>query len=66
MNTTADRSVLRLLERDASVDELHAYLEKEITEHFGLSSNYGDILQVSETLKRWFSDNWRGTRMPGV
>jgi hypothetical protein len=39
MNTTADRSVLRLLERDASVDELHAYLEKEITEHFGLSSD---------------------------
>jgi hypothetical protein len=51
--------VLRLLERDASVDELQAYLGKELTEHFGLTSIPSSERRISETLKKWFLDNWR-------
>ena len=57
--------VLRLLERDASIEELQAYLEKELTEHFGIGYVDADVQRVSKTLKSWFSDNWRETRTPG-
>jgi hypothetical protein len=52
--------VLRLLERDASIDELRAYLGKELLEHFGVPAIESDLRRVSETLKKWFSDKWVG------
>jgi hypothetical protein len=58
--------VLRLLEQGASIDELRAFLGKEVTEHMGISCIDAEVRRVSETLKKWFSDNWRDTRTPGT
>ena len=43
--------VLRFLERDASIEELQAYLEKELTEHFGIGYVDADVLTCSEFRK---------------
>ncbi len=48
--------ILGLLSRGASVDELRACLEFQLTEHFGLtSSGEASAQEISAKLKNWFS-----------
>jgi hypothetical protein len=56
---------LRLLERDASVDEIVAYLKWVTLEHMGLSEVAGPEV-FAERLRQWFKSKWEGTRVPGA
>ncbi len=56
---------LRLLERDASVDEIVAYLKWVTLEHMGLSQ-VANPEAFAERLRQWFKSKWEGTRVPGA
>jgi len=56
---------LRLLERDASADEIAAYLKWATLEHMGLSQ-VTSLEAFAERLRQWFKGKWEGTRVPGA
>ena len=56
---------LRLLERDASTEEIVGYLKWVTLEHMGLSQ-VAEPEAFAERLCQWFKSNWRGTRVPGA
>ena len=56
---------LRLLERDAPVDEVVAYLKWVTLEHMGLSQISAPET-FAERLRQWFKSKWEGTRVPGA
>jgi hypothetical protein len=56
---------LRLLERNASVDEIIEYLNWVTLEHMGLSQ-ISDPRQFVALLQEWFATKWAGTRVPGT
>ena len=56
---------LRLLERDASADEIVAYLKWVTLEHMGLSQ-VSEPNAFAERLRSWFKSKWEGTRVPGA
>ena len=56
---------MRLLERDASLQEIVDYLKWVTNEQMGLGMSSGHE-QFAEQLCKWFSASWRGTRVPGT
>lgn len=57
---------VRLLEQNASIDEIVAYLNWVTLEHMGLSQVSSPAEEFARQLQEWFSKNWAGTRVPGV
>lgn len=57
---------LRLLERNAGVGEIVAYLNWVTLERMGLSQVSPPAEEFARQLQDWFSKNWAGTRVPGV
>lgn len=57
---------LRLLERNASVDEIVAYLNWVTLEQMGLSQASLAPEKFARQLQEWFSKNCAGSRVPGV
>lgn len=57
---------LRLLERNAPIDEIVAYLNWVTLEHMGLSQVPRSAEQFAKQLQEWFSRKWAGTRVPGA
>jgi hypothetical protein len=53
---------LRLLEEGASAEQLSAYFEKELSEHFGLTVRPGAVAEFSETLVRWYRGKREATQ----
>ena len=56
---------LRLLERDASVEEIVAYLKWVTIEHMGLPET-SSAQDFAQRLREWFKSKWEGTRVPGA
>src|SRR3954466_1285239 len=56
---------LRLLERDASADEIVTYLKWVTLEHMGLPQ-VSEPVAFAERLREWFKGKWEGTRVPGT
>jgi hypothetical protein len=56
---------VRLLERNAPIDEIVQYLKWVTDEQMGLSLTSGHE-RFAERLKEWFSTKWAATRIPGV
>ncbi len=49
--------LLHRLERGKSVQEIAAFLDRELTEHFGASSP-SSSLSFATKLEAWFSQHW--------
>jgi hypothetical protein len=56
---------LRLLERDASAEEIVAYLKWVTLEHMALPQ-IDNPEAFAERLRHWFKSKWEGTRVPGA
>jgi hypothetical protein len=56
---------LRLLERNASIEEIVAYVHWVTLEHMGLSQ-VSDPELFARRLQQWFGSKWAGTRVPGA
>ena len=55
---------LRMLESGATVEEIDAYLKRELCEHFGLSpTNPQGPERLAVEAKEWFEREWKGTRV---
>lgn len=57
---------LRLLEQQATVDELCAYLANIVGEHMGLcdpTTARAEALAFASKLQTWFSSRWSGTHV---
>lgn len=50
--------ILRLLESDATEAEIAAYLRAELSEHFGMQAEVGDVTPVARRARSWFSEHW--------
>lgn len=50
--------LLRMLERDASAEEVAHCLRQEIEEHFGLDPQHYDFPVFASRLRYWFQDRW--------
>lgn len=57
--------VTRLLEGGASITDITAHVQHELTDHFGLSAAPRGELHFAEQARRWYEDSWAGTRVPG-
>ena len=58
---------MRLLERNAPIDEIVGYLDWVTHEHMGLPGiPNASSRDFAARLQRWFSANWSGTRVPGT
>jgi len=53
--------LLRMLEQDATPDQLSAYLQTELRDHFGLSPIPTREDEFASRAAAWFQDRWRGT-----
>jgi hypothetical protein len=56
---------VRLLERNASAEEIVGYLNWVTLEHMGLSQ-VSDPKAFAAQLQQWFTGKWAGTRVPGT
>ena len=54
-------SLLRRLEQGQGPKEIAAFLEREITDHFGLEPHHYDFDHVATEARRWFVEMWEGT-----
>ena len=57
---------LRLLEREATTEEIAAFLDWAALEHMGLSELRVTSVDFAGRLQQWFDASWRGTRVPGA
>jgi hypothetical protein len=56
--------MMRLLERDAPVHEVYAYVKREVTGHMGVTWHVDlDVRTVlfAHQCRDWFDQGWRGT-----
>jgi hypothetical protein len=52
--------VMRMLEQDASVEKIDAYLKDELVNHFGLSPTDSKELELlAVKAKAWFEKSWK-------
>ena len=58
--------MLRLLERDASAEEISAYLDGIALGYMGLSVVNPPSIEFARRLQHWFGLRWKGTRVPGA
>ena len=56
--------LLTLLDSEAQNREIARYLQKEITEHFGLPPGIYRFTAFAERLRRWFDRGWRHCAQP--
>ena len=56
---------LRLLERNATIEEIVAYLKWVTLEHMGLPQ-VASPEDFAQRLREWFKSKWEGTRVPGA
>ncbi len=54
--------LLRLLEGNATQDEIADYLRNEIEGHFGLDPSRYEFRAVAARLQSWFAEHWAGSR----
>ena len=56
--------LMRLLEQDASAEELSAFLEREFSEHFGMAPTPegGERMRFAERARCWFSQSWKRSK----
>ena len=51
--------LLRMLQSGATQSEIASYLETELVEHFGLTTNRDDIAAAASRIRAWFDRDWR-------
>ena len=52
---------MRLLERDAAIEEIVECLEWAVCERMGLELNREDAMSFAHGAKDWFQERWQGT-----
>ena len=57
--------VMRMLESGASHGQIADFLRREVTAHFGLPSEPGDVGSVARRMRKWFQERWAGTTVAG-
>ena len=51
--------LLTMLQSGATQGEIASYLETELVEHFGLTTNRDDITNAASRIRAWFDRDWK-------